>query len=73
MLLHNLNKLFTDVSNRLRAVFYWESNMADQYLTVVYVLKDDQQPSDILKGQTFGEDYIFASVGDCTKQDEDDE
>lgn len=47
--------------------------MEKQYFTVVYILKDGQHPSDILKGQTFGEDYIFASVGDCTKQDDDDD
>lgn len=47
--------------------------MSDKnYFTVVYVLKDGQHPSNILKDLTIGEDFIFASVGDCTKQDDDD-
>jgi hypothetical protein len=47
--------------------------VSEKYFTVVYVLKDGQTPADILKDKEFKEDYVFASLGDCTIQDEDED
>lgn len=47
--------------------------MSEKYFTVVYVLKDGQQPSDILKDKEFKEDYVFAGLGDCTSKDDEDD
>lgn len=47
--------------------------MSEQYFTVVYVLKEGQNPSDILKDLEFGKDIIFCAFGNATVSQDNEE